>query len=87
MRNLINAYWQPEFADDPLLVSLRGQLRGVLASYEKMLKAYSDAEDPYAEKEAEHKLEDKTSSYNERVWEIEQQFRSRVFGLYGITIP
>ena len=87
MRNLIDTYWRPEFAEDPLLVSLRGQLRGVLASYEKMLKAYSDAEGLYAEKEAERKLESKTPGYNERVWEVEQQFRSRVSRLYGITIP
>ena len=87
MRNLIDTYWQPEFVNDPELISLRGQLRGVLASYEKMLNAYGDAEDPHAEKEAEHKLEDKTFSYNERVWEIEQQFRSRVFEQFGIAIP
>lgn len=87
MRNLINAYWQPEFANDPELISLRGQLRGILASYEKMLNAYGDAEDSHAEKEAEHKLESKSFGYNKRIWEIEQQFKSRVFEQFGIAIP
>ncbi|MCR5572779.1 MAG: hypothetical protein K6F57_03325 [Candidatus Saccharibacteria bacterium] len=86
MRNPIDTYWQPEFANDPKLISLRRQLRGVLASYKKMLNAYGDAENPYAEKEAERKLEDKTLSYNERVWGIEQEFKSRVFEQFGVTI-
>ena len=87
MTNIIKENWQAQFNNDSILVGMRGKLTGILASYERMLNAYSEAEDDSSyEHEAEQKLADKTATYNADIFEIERQFKLYVRNKYGIVI-
>lgn len=64
-----------------------GQTNGVMASYQKMIDAYVNAEDDSScEAEAEAKLADKAAIYNEKIDTIERKFRVYVRHRYCIVI-
>ena len=88
MRNLIKEYWKPEYSNDSFLIGLRGQLSGVLSTYEAHLERYRTAEDDSAvEKEESAWLEDHGMDYNEKVVSLESRFRHYVRIHYGHAVP
>ncbi len=84
MNNRIKETWRPEYDDDAYLRGLRGQLSGVLRTYEEHTDRYTASEDfSSEEREEEDWLADKAAEYNNKIASLETAYRNYVLKTYG----